>query len=61
MATPEYTEKFYGKNLLGRVIDNVIAQHKILTQSDCNKVGVAAQIQTGIDTYRAAAKAMETI
>jgi hypothetical protein len=60
MAIPEYTEKFYEKNLLDRVIDNVIAQNKTLTQSDFNRVGVAAQIQTGIDKYRAAAKTMNS-
>jgi hypothetical protein len=60
MPIPEPTEKYYEKNLLDRVIDNVIARNNALTQSDFNRVGVAAQIQTGIDKYRAAAKTMSS-
>ncbi len=58
MPIPEKQTQYYEKNLLDRVIDNVASEDNPLTASNLNKVGVAAQIQMGIDRYRMAAKGM---
>jgi len=56
MPVPEKITLYHEKDLLDRVIDNVANQDKALSASDFNKVTVAAQVQAGIDKYRAQAK-----
>jgi hypothetical protein len=58
MPTPEKPTLYAEMNLLDKVIDNVLSQNKEITQSDINRVTVAAQVQTGIDKYRAETKGM---
>ena len=58
MAIPEKTVLYHEKNILDRAIDNVLGQNKSLTASDLNQVIVAAQVQAGIDRYRAAAESL---
>jgi hypothetical protein len=58
MPIPEKQTQYYEKNLLDHVIDNVASEENPLTASNLNRVGVAAQIQMGIDRYRMAAKGM---
>ncbi|MES2824956.1 MAG: AHH domain-containing protein [Pseudomonadota bacterium] len=55
MPIPEKITLYHEKSLLDRTIDNVAAQEAPLSTSDFNKLGVAAQIQEGIDRYRAQA------
>lgn len=61
MPIPESSLKYHEKNLLDHVIDNVLDQSKSLSQSDFNRVGVAAQLQAGIDKYRADVKVMDSV
>lgn len=58
MPIPENSVKYYEKDLLDHVIDSVVEQEGVLTQSDLNKVSVAAQVQSGIDKFRAQAREM---
>lgn len=55
MPIPEKVTLYHEKSLLDRVIDTVANQNETLSTSDLNKVSVAAQIQEGIDRYRAQA------
>lgn len=58
MPLPDKTLKYHEKNLLDHVIDQISTQEKEPTAADLNKVVVAAQVQAGIDKYRAEAKSM---
>ncbi|SFD10079.1 A nuclease family of the HNH/ENDO VII superfamily with conserved AHH [Microbulbifer thermotolerans] len=59
MSIYEEEKQYHEKNLLERVIDDVLKNKGgELTQSDLNRVSVAAQIQIGIDTYRLQASEM---
>jgi len=58
MPIPEKVTLYHEKNLLDRVIDNVAGQEQPLSDSDLNRVTVAAQIQAGIDRYRAQASTL---
>lgn len=61
MPIPEKITLYHEKNLLDRVIDNVASQDKALSVSDLNKVSIAAQVQQGIDRYRAEAASLSTL
>jgi hypothetical protein len=52
MPIPEQPTAHYLKDALDIVIDSVAGKKEALTQSDINKVAVAAQIQEGIERYR---------
>ena len=58
MPIPEKHTQYYEKDLLDRVLDNVISNSDPLSASNLNKVATAAQIQMGIDRYRMEAKGM---
>jgi hypothetical protein len=58
MPIPEKPTLYAEMNLLDKVIANILSQNKGITQSDLNRVTVAAQVQTGIDKYREEAKGM---
>lgn len=60
MSIPDKPAKYYEKNLLDHVIDQVASQKEEPTAADLNKVYVAAQVQAGIDKYRAQANSMST-
>lgn len=52
MPLPEQPTPHYLKDALDIVIENTASKEGNLTQSDINKVIVAAQIQEGIERYR---------
>jgi hypothetical protein len=60
MPIPERPTHYYEKNLLDHAIDNIAAQKTPLSISDFNRVTVAAQVQEGIDKYRAQAASLST-
>lgn len=55
MPIPEKVPLYHEMSLLDCVIDEVASQDKPLGAADFNRVAVAAQIQEGIDRYRATA------
>ena len=57
MPIPEPPKPFYMKDMVDREVDRFAAQENP-TQHDLNRVDVAAQIQQGIDRYRAKAANM---
>ena len=61
MSIPDKITLYHEMNMLDRVINNVASKETSLTQSDINKVIVAAQIQEGIDKYRSAANSMSSL
>ncbi|BFM15465.1 hypothetical protein R50073_16480 [Maricurvus nonylphenolicus] len=60
MPVPEKPVKYHEKNLLDHVIDQTTSQKEELTAADCNRIATAAQVQAGIDNYRAQAAQMST-
>ena len=60
MPVPEKVVHYHEKSLLDRVIDEVANKEGLLTQADLNKVAAAAQVQQGIDKYRADAVNLTT-
>lgn len=61
MPIPDKTLKYHEKNLLDHMIDRVSNQENEPTAADLNNVVVAAQIQSGIEKYRAEANSMTTV
>jgi hypothetical protein len=55
MPLPEQPTPHYLKDSLDLVIENTAAKGGPITDSDLNRVQVAAQVQAGIDKYRALA------
>jgi len=60
MPIPDKPVKYYEQNLLDHAIDQVVSQKDEPTAADFNKVYVAAQVQAGIDKYRAQASSMSS-
>lgn len=55
MPTPDKQTLYVEKDLLDRAIDQVASEDSELSISDINRIMVAAQVQEGIDRYRAQA------
>lgn len=60
MPLPQQPTPYYLKDALDHVIDNTAAKGGPITESDLNRVQVAAQVQAGIDKYRAQAAGKST-
>lgn len=58
MPLPEQPTPHYLKNTLDLIIENIASNEGAISQSDINKVIVAAQIQIGIEHYRQSVTAM---
>jgi len=64
LAIPVNGQKFFEKDLIDKAIDGVLSNDNDndndndLTEQDLNRVTVAAQVQFGIDTFRAQAAGM---
>lgn len=58
MPLPEKQKRYHEKTLLELTIDQTSATGERPTHSDLNRAIAAAQVQAGLDRYRAAAKLM---
>jgi hypothetical protein len=58
MPIPEKQVLYCEKNGIDRTIDSILSKDGELTAADLNRVDVAAQIQAGIERYRAEAASM---
>lgn len=63
MAIPDTSPKFADKDLVDRTLDDILSTLEndgSLKVSDINRIKVAAQVQAGIDRYRAEAQEMSS-